>query len=283
MLKAESRFNALRFSDIDLRVPLSTPPPIRPNFKFLNPLKWLVIIVLAGIFTGGVGTLFWYAYLQGYDQASAEHAPEIFPDTSPFKERPLDPGGLHVPHQNRQVYEVMKGGIPPDRTENLMPLPEAPILRELPEEPAEIETFQEVLPVEEIKPQEEKPLIKKNDLEKPQIDKKHRAVEQPESVQKKQEEKESTLKKDLPPAMPTAKVMSKVRLGFGSLPTRDAAERELARLKYNNRMQLGGINLSIQTTPQNAYRIQSQQLNQDQAEKIQKALKGQKITAIVLK
>lgn len=262
MEKTYNQHDAFLFSELDLRTPLSDPPKEKIQLKFLNPLKWFVIIVLSGIFTGGVGTLFWYAYMQGYDQASAEHAPEIFPDPTPFKVRPQDPGGLQVPHQNRQVYEVMKGGAPADRIENLMPMPEAPLLREIPEEVIEPQTIDEPAVLEEVQPSQ-----KKTEKKAPQkVNKVTATPEVKKEVQK------------------PVKPLPKMRLTFGTLPSAEAAERELARLKYNHRTALDGIYLSVRpATNMQGYRIQSQQMDHQEAEKIQKRLKGQKITAILVK
>lgn len=56
-----------------------------------------------------------------------EDAPLIAAIDGPYKERPVDAGGLEVPHQNRQILQTLGGRHAPDRVESLLPGPEEPV------------------------------------------------------------------------------------------------------------------------------------------------------------
>lgn len=88
-----------------------------------NRRKWiggtLAIIIIAGF---GIGI--WYAYDQGVKKGVQLAPPIISADTSPVKEEPVEPGGMDIPNQDKQVFSVLKSGETPEKVEKLMPPPE---------------------------------------------------------------------------------------------------------------------------------------------------------------
>lgn len=92
------------------------PPPRR------RMPKGLVGSIIALAFVG----IIWYAYPEGNEKYDGADVPLITADTTPYKFKPEDPGGLEVLHQDSTVFNPIekKGG---DGVEVLMPLPEEPL------------------------------------------------------------------------------------------------------------------------------------------------------------
>ena len=92
---------------------------------------WLIGVValaVVGTFCGIV----WYAYTQGLSQGTRGGSlPVLRADPSPTRERPAEPGGMKVPHQDKLVYDqVARGGSNLSPTvERMLPPPETPIAR----------------------------------------------------------------------------------------------------------------------------------------------------------
>ncbi len=84
----------------------------------------LIIAVLAVLIVAGFGTGIWYAYDQGVKKGVQLAPPIISADTTPVKEKPEDPGGMEIPHQDKQVFGVLKSDGETVKVEKLMQPPE---------------------------------------------------------------------------------------------------------------------------------------------------------------
>jgi len=76
----------------------------------------------------------WYAYTSGANSTTEGGMPLIKADGTPTKMRPDQPGGMEVPHQDKQIYERLRGETDTAAVERLLPPPETPVAR--PEPPA---------------------------------------------------------------------------------------------------------------------------------------------------
>lgn len=97
-------------------------------------LPAIVLAVLAmAVFAGGL----WFAYEQGRHHAATGSAssggvPLLRADSGPTKVKPEQPGGMQIPDQNVAIYNEKPGG---PAVENLLPPPEQPMPRPVPEPP----------------------------------------------------------------------------------------------------------------------------------------------------
>lgn len=71
----------------------------------------------------------WFAFQQGIRSGAEEAAPVVLTSPEPFKRKPLDPGGLEVPHQDKLVFNRLAPGQVPEPVERLLPPPEEPAER----------------------------------------------------------------------------------------------------------------------------------------------------------
>ena len=146
--------------------------------------RWVPAIVVS-IALAGFVALAWYAYHSGTQSINDEDLLVVEADTSPMKEKPLDPGGMKFPNQDKTVFETFGGATQlPPKVERVLPTPEEPMARNLdtsetktwindklkqPEE--QVAQTEQVIgePKKEIK--EEKPAADGNDKEenKPEI------------------------------------------------------------------------------------------------------------------
>jgi len=79
---------------------------------------------LAVVVVTGFGIGIWYAYDQGVKKGVQLAPPIIKADSSPVKQKPEDPGGMDIPHQDKKVFEVMKAEKEEEKIEKLMAAPE---------------------------------------------------------------------------------------------------------------------------------------------------------------
>lgn len=97
------------------------------------PIAVAVIALVA--FAGIV----WYAYNQGVRSGSEDAAPILAP-SGEAKVQPSDPGGMEIPHTDKEVFNRISGDEEPvDRVEQILPPPEdpmQPVAREPEEEAA---------------------------------------------------------------------------------------------------------------------------------------------------
>jgi cell division septation protein DedD len=105
------------------RVPLSSKskPGKRPSSR--RRLAGLIAAVTA---VCGFAAVTWYATNEGRKD-SAKVVPVLKADTTPVKVRPIRPGGLDVPNQDKLIFERFKPQPPKPKVENLLPAPEKPL------------------------------------------------------------------------------------------------------------------------------------------------------------
>lgn len=92
--------------------------------------RWVKLAV-AGVSLAVFVVFVGYAYL-GRSGSPDGEVPLIRADQQPMKMRPDDPGGMDVPHQDKEIYNRMArdGAEPPGpRVERLLPPPESPLPR----------------------------------------------------------------------------------------------------------------------------------------------------------
>lgn len=105
---------------------------------FLAGRKTLVISAAAAL---GVVILFVVALLTLYDDTSDGAPRHVVADTTPIREKPEAPGGMEVPHQDKQVFD--QGAGTASEPVRLAAQPEQP-LETLPDDPAEEEAPQDM-------------------------------------------------------------------------------------------------------------------------------------------
>ena len=104
------------------------PPEFEPMRQPRPRRRWklrlfLLFLVLAA---GGAGA--GWVYLDDlFPPDDSFDTPLIRADASPVKVRPLNPGGMDVPNQDKLVYDRMGDGERPPAVERLMPPPETPL------------------------------------------------------------------------------------------------------------------------------------------------------------
>ncbi len=90
-----------------------------------RPIVILAILALIVVFAGVV----FLAYKQGLRQGALDNPPIIRADNSPAKEAPVNPGGMQIPHQDRDVYNRLSGSgeQAASDAEHLLPKAEEPL------------------------------------------------------------------------------------------------------------------------------------------------------------
>lgn len=296
------------------RIGQNTPltPKRKPRFR------WIFLIILGGIVFGGSLTIAWYSYMRGYDKASDEFAPHISGDETPFKTKPDEPGGMKIPHRDRQVYDMIA---PPEnrefKVENLLAEPEKPSLAlieetnpielthsnidSLEQEPQEKEKIVELIETTPLKPdlspQEPKEQESQKESLEEQLAKILPETKEPEIVLdiKKEiqqkieprliEENQIVKSTSALPAESSPKIPFRVQLG--AVKTSQEAQKEINRLKklypeiFKN-CELIAKNVDLGTKGI-FYRIQTTNMSKEDAEKTVEILKKMKQACFVVK
>ncbi|GLQ07480.1 SPOR domain-containing protein [Sneathiella chinensis] len=84
----------------------------------------LIGAALAVTIVAGFGIGIWYAYDQGVKKGVQLAPPIVKADTSPVKQQPENPGGMDIPHQDKQVFSVLNPEQAEEKVEKLMEAPE---------------------------------------------------------------------------------------------------------------------------------------------------------------
>ncbi|WP_417484193.1 SPOR domain-containing protein [Maricaulis salignorans] len=69
----------------------------------------------------------WSAYNQGLRESGRDGAPRLLANTEPYRERPLDPGGVQTPDTDMEVYDRLSGEDHTDEAVTTRPGPEEPL------------------------------------------------------------------------------------------------------------------------------------------------------------
>lgn len=96
-----------------------------PSPKFRKVLYAVLVVSVLG----GFSTLAYYAYQFGRKPMDTTQLQVVKADTTPYKEKPLDPGGMEVPNRDKTVYDSIAGSqskaLP--KVERILPPPEEPV------------------------------------------------------------------------------------------------------------------------------------------------------------
>jgi hypothetical protein len=112
--------------------PAAAPAPRRRSL-LVRLLPLLIVVVALGGFGGIVG----YYYLASSSGSVEGVAPLVRADQRPVRVRPENPGGMDVPHQDKEIYDKVAGrGAAPPAAERLLPPPETPLPRPAPPQTA---------------------------------------------------------------------------------------------------------------------------------------------------
>ena len=89
--------------------------------------RWGMPALIAWVTLSAFAGALWFAYEQGLRKGMESMPPLIKADTSPAKVPPDHPGGMAVPHQDKEIYERMAGTQQTEeQEERLRPEPERP-------------------------------------------------------------------------------------------------------------------------------------------------------------
>lgn len=91
--------------------------------------KFIPILVLLATLSGFIG-LSWYAYNAGRNSISEEDLIVIEAEKTPVKEKPLDPGGMKFPNQDKTIFETFSNNQQQPKVERVLPKPEEPISKD---------------------------------------------------------------------------------------------------------------------------------------------------------
>lgn len=95
--------------------------PPQPPRRLLPPG---VLTVLALVALGGI---IWYAYPRGAERYTNLDVPVVKADTAPIKEKPANPGGMEISHQDSTVFDPLQKSGNGAKVEKLAPAPEQPM------------------------------------------------------------------------------------------------------------------------------------------------------------
>ena len=267
---------------------MSDPEIIGPNDRFDNPfadeaydeprpgmsgcakLFAASAVVIGLIAVVAVG---WFAFQQGIWSGTEEAAPVVRASPEPFKRKPVDPGGLDVPHQNMLVFNRLVPGQVQESGEVILPPPEEPTERPLAPEIAEPQPTLPAVPEAQSAPS----VVEVSERVPAQsVPTEHTAVAPPPpppvSAPAVEPEKPALAPAPAPVVVapePAAKPAATASAGGGwkiqlaSVSSRASAEGEWARMKGKNSDLLGALSLNVQTIELDRgtfYRIQGEAL-----------------------
>lgn len=90
---------------------------------------WLMLIVVLAVLAALAGVVY-FAYQQGREEGIRTAPPVVRADEGPEKVAPQDPGGMDIPHQDKEIFERITGDSAQadgdSGVERLLPPPEEP-------------------------------------------------------------------------------------------------------------------------------------------------------------
>ena len=104
------------------------PPDFEPMRQSRPGRRWKLRLFLVFLILGAAGAGAGWVYMDDlFPPDDSFETPLIRADASPVKVRPISPGGMEVPNQDKLVYGRIGDGEPPPGAERLLPLPETPL------------------------------------------------------------------------------------------------------------------------------------------------------------
>lgn len=247
----------------------------------------IIMLAIVVVIVGGFSAIVWNAYNQGQRSGGDAVVPLIQADNGPTKVRPDQPGGMDVPNQDKLIYDRLTPGQNATAgVERLLPAPEAPVAR--PEPPAAPPQTESLLPDTAAAPRS--PVQSSNELEPPTIATRPPAASVPSAPA-------APAKPQAAPAAPAAVASippastaagGNARIQLGAVRSREAAQKEWARLQKANSDLLGklGLNISQANLGDRGtfFRIQAGPVgDQKAASDLCAKLKARKVSCIIVK
>jgi cell division septation protein DedD len=259
------------------------------KFRLL-PVAVAIAVVL------GFGGILWYVYSQGVRSGSEDTAP-LIQSEGPAKIKPEDPGGLVVPHQDKEVYGVIDGSAEntDEKLEVLLPPPEDPMQPPVQEEQVVVDSVAvpetaEAPEIPSITEPAEEPPLPEPALAEPDEPPTVETVETAETVVEPAPEPEPEVAAVEPAPEPEPAVSTDPngwKVQIAAVKSEDAARSEWLRQQKKIPDLLGNLTLSIQETTVNGtkyFRIRGGTLpNKAAAEKLCDQLKAQKLGCLIVK
>lgn len=291
-------------------------PPIEEN-HYNNRKRYIIILaVIIGVLL--FGGILWQTYMFGKISGSEEAVPLIKADTSASRVRPEEPGGLEIPDQDRQVFNMLEDGKKQERVESLLQSYEEPLPRpaatdttgtEIISQQATVTTSSQSPPAQQESlptlPPKEVPSV--NNHQVPEQQEAAKATAQPtpapQPVKTAAVTKPTTKTTAAKTAKPTTKVASSTpakttavavrpagkinRIQIMALSSEDAARTEVSRLQKRFPEKLGSLTFWISKVTLEGrgtfYRVQAGPVTGTQAQELCKLLKSNNLGCIVVR
>lgn len=87
----------------------------------------IMTAMVALVAVGGFSAIVWYAFERGKEVGGNRVAPIIKADGGPTRIRPLKPGGMKIPNQDKEIYLRLAPAAGRPKVERLLPPPPAPL------------------------------------------------------------------------------------------------------------------------------------------------------------
>lgn len=124
---------------------------------------WIMLLVVL-VVAAALGGVVYFAYQQGREEGIRTAPPIVRAEDGPEKVAPQDPGGMEIPHQDKEIFERITGesgseGSDNGGVERLLPPPEEPVATPQATEPEEtpVRSAAETSPPPVTMPEESEP------------------------------------------------------------------------------------------------------------------------------
>lgn len=275
--------------------------PVRSDFAkrqrlTLGRLRRVIVLLAALIVLGG-GAWALSAIFGGEDEAQTE-IPTIQAE-GPVKQRPEQPGGIDIPHQDEQVFQQLdkNSSERQPEVEHLLPPPEAPkesAATAPPVEPAPPApvTKEEALSAAPAQPveggivtQETTPAEPPKEVEK--AEKAPKAVTSAKKETPPKPSSKSMVVGSIPKELFTGQPPKTYLVQLGSYPDMTLAQKEMKKTQTKFASSLGKVSLKLTKADLGSkgiyYRVQSEPLSDEQARAICAELWARKAPCIVVR
>jgi cell division septation protein DedD len=92
--------------------------------------RWVPAMVVLSVVSGFIG-LSWYAYNAGSQSLKDDDLLVVEAEKTPMKEKPLDPGGMKFPNQDKTIFDTFSNGNKQTKVERILPQPEEPMKKDV--------------------------------------------------------------------------------------------------------------------------------------------------------